>query len=230
MKKVVLSLLLCFMASAIYSQTIDVIHLKSGLDARGTIISRTENQITVQIENGKTLSFDMTDIESMEQEEAAFNPRALIGRWHFYYSNGKRDELFDVQIEYNHGLYTAKYKRGISYPSSTAALGETPEYIWYESTDIDFTDNITFRVCCVQSYEHYSGSNREYEGMHVIDDYVFSLKYVDEKLVGEGICIKHWRAFGNSKYETVVEANDHGCAKVIESNNSGGWKCYFMKN
>ena len=74
----------CLSLSVIYAQTIDVIHLKNGYDARGTITNHTESQITLQSENGRILTIDMSEIESMEQEQTAFDPRVLIGRWACY--------------------------------------------------------------------------------------------------------------------------------------------------
>ena len=96
MKKVILLIAFCLSLSAIYAQTIDVIHLKSGFDARGTITNRTENQITLQTENGQTLTINTYDIASMEQEQKAFDPRVLIGRWACYRANGDRDKRFDI--------------------------------------------------------------------------------------------------------------------------------------
>ena len=232
MKRIILLIAFCLSLSAIYAQTIDVIHLKSGFDARGTITNRTEGQITLQSENGRTLTIDMSEIESMEQEQQAFDPRVLIGYWRFFNSNAKRNECFDIQIEENHGFYTAKYKRGIMYNSSDASLASIPDedYTWYQSSDIVINDNnISFGILCVQSYNHYVGTNREFEGMHVIDDYDFSLSYINGELVGVGTCNKHWRAFGSSRYETVLDAHEKGCAKVIEDSSSGQFNVYFVK-
>ncbi len=232
MKRIILLIAFCLSLSVIYAQTIDVIHLKSGFDARGTITNRTESQITLQSENGRTLTIDMSEIESMEQEQKAFDPRVLIGHWRFFYSNGKRNDCFDVQIEENHGFYTAKYKRGIMYNSSDASLASIPDedYTWYQSSDVVINDNnISFGIICVQSYNHYAGTNREYEGMHVIDDYDFLLSYVDGELVGVGTCNKHWRAFGSRRYETVMDAHENGHANVIEDSTFGQCNVYFVK-
>ena len=68
MKRIILLIAFCLSLSAIYAQTIDVIHLKSGFDARGTITNRTKSQITLQSENGRILTIGMSEIESMEQE------------------------------------------------------------------------------------------------------------------------------------------------------------------
>lgn len=232
MKKIILMIAFCLSLSVIYAQTIDVIHLKNGFDARGTITNRTESQITLQSENGRILTIDMSEIESMEQEQTAFDPRVLIGYWRFFNSNAKRNECFDIQIEDNHGFYTAKYKRGIMYNSSDASLSSIPDedHTWYQSSDIVINDNtISFGILCVQSYNHYVGTNREFEGMHVIDDYDFSLSYINGELVGVGTCNKHWRAFGSSRYETVLDAHEKGCAKVIEDSSSGQFNVYFVK-
>jgi len=230
MKRIILLIAFCLSLSAIYAQTIDVIHLKNGFDARGTITNRTESQITLQSENGRTLTIDMSEIESMNQEQKAFDPRVLIGYWKFFYSNGEREDCFDIQIEENHGFYTAKYKRCLMYNSSDASLASIPSNVYYRSSDIVINDNtISFGISCVQSYNHYVGTNREYEGMHVIDNYDFSLNYVNGELVGVGTCNKHWRAFGNSRYETVLDAHEKGRANVIEDSSFGQCNVYFVK-
>ena len=232
MKRIILLIAFCLSLSAIYAQTIDVIHLKNGFDARGTITNRTESQITMQSENGRILTIDMSEIESMEQEQKAFDPRVLIGYWRFYYSNGERNEIFDVQIYENHGFYTAHYKRGLMYNSRDGSLASIPDNdnTWYKDANIEIQDDaISFGVNCVQSYNHYVGTSKEFEGMHVIDDYDFTLTYIGGELVGEGVCRKHWRAFGNKKFETVLDAYENGKANVIEDTDSGYVKCYFVK-
>ena len=232
MRKVFLLIVFCLSLSTVYAQTIDVIHLKNGFDARGTITKRTETQITLQSDNGRILTIDMSDIESMEQEQKAFDPKMLIGHWRFFYSNGERNENFDVQIEENHGFYTAKYKRCLFYNSSDASVAKNPDedWTWYESSDIVIDGNtISFGIVCVQSYRHYVGTKRQHEGMHVIDDYDFSLSYVNGELVGVGTCNKHWLALGNSNYKTVLDAHENGCANVLEDSSSGKRNVYFLK-
>ena len=227
MKKVVLSLLLCFMASAIYSQTIDVIHLKSGLDARGTVIGRTENQITVQTENGRTLSFDMTDIESMEQEQKAFDPRVLIGRWACYKASGERDERYDMKIIENEGFYTVEHISIIHFNSNNNEIKffpyDTPITKAPINKDLEYAD-IEKGMVSYHFYQQescYFNYHQRREGLSLQQRHCdIELNYHDGKLKGSIDCSNfyHEISYTNSSQEEVV------------SDGSGGkWNVYFLK-
>ena len=103
-KKIVLSVVFCFSLFSIYAQTIDVIYLKNGFDARGTITEHGDSIVTLRTDSGKTLSIKTNEIESVSQEEATFNPKVLIGRWACYKANGERDKTYDIVISENEGL------------------------------------------------------------------------------------------------------------------------------
>ena len=211
MKKVVLSLLLCFMASAIYSQTIDVIHLKNGLDARGTIIDRTESQITVQIENGRTLSFDMSEIDSMEQEQKAFDPRVLIGRWACYKANGERDKKCDIEIKENAGFYTVNYDKMLIYMNKSTTLNSVSPATVGDSRDIDVKDGtVAFTFYRIERNFVNCGSRNEYESMIIHYHRIFNLEYEDGKLKGFVECVDYWVATGNTYYSTALLSRKNG--------------------
>lgn len=62
MKRLLFLIAFCLSLSMIHAQTVNVVHLKSDFDALGTITNRTENQITLQTENGRTLTIDMNEL------------------------------------------------------------------------------------------------------------------------------------------------------------------------
>lgn len=230
MKKVVLSLLLCFMASAIYSQTIDVIHLKNGLDARGTIISRTENQITVQTENGRTLSFDMSEIDSMEQEQKDFDPKVLIGRWACYKANGERDRTYDMVISENEGFYTVKYMYYINYFSNDNTLKyyphDTPDNFSEKTVDIDVENGqISYHFWQLQYVIlNYSKSKRKQRVAITSQHCDIDLEHVDGKLKGSIDCTRYYHDLSCEGYDDADE-----CGTVIADGPGGKWNVYFMK-
>ncbi len=230
MKKVILLIAFCLSLSAIYAQTIDVIHLKNGFDARGTITNRTESQITLQSENGRTLTIDMSEIESMEQEQKAFDPRVLIGRWACYKASGKRDERFDIEISENEGFYTVSYERFLLYQSKGSEVCNyytncTPFSVVREHKDIDVEDGgVTYYFLRVESS---NDEDHEYERTEYSCD--ITLKYIDGKLKGRVDCLHYFHALGNSRYKTIAKAIEHGRGTVHADGPGGNWNVYFVK-
>lgn len=227
MKKLLLSWLFCLSFSVIYAQTIDVIHLKNGFDARGTITNRTESQITLQSENGKTLSIDMSEIESMEQEQKAFDPRVLIGRWACYKASGERDERYDMAISENMGFYTVNYLRIIHFNSSNGTIKRFPRHtpdakgpIDVDLKDIDIENGIV-------SYR-----------FHQEESCLFN-----ERLRREGTFFQEWRCDINLNYTDgilrgKIDCKNHYCQvsyhnidneEVLDDAPCGQWNVYFVK-
>lgn len=231
MKRIILLIAFCLSLSAIYAQTIDVIHLKSGFDARGTITNRTESQITLQTENGRVLTIDMSDIDSMEQEQKAFDPRVLIGRWAYYKADGERDEKFDIEIRENEGFYTVCYNQMVFYMNKSNTLYSVKPQVMDDHRDIEVDDgSFSFTFYRIERNFIYCGTKNEHETMNIHDDREFNLTFIDGKLKGSVDCIDHYVATGNSNYETVQEALEHGRGKVLMEGPCGRWKCYFVKH
>ena len=230
MKKVILLIAFCLSLSAIYAQTIDVIHLKNGFDARGTITNRTESQIILQSENGRTLTIDMSEIESMEQEQKAFDPRVLIGRWACYKANGERDARFDMEIDENEGFYKVSYERFLLYQSKGSEVCNyythcTPYSVVMRHEDIDVEDgDVSYYFLRVESS---NDESHEYERTEYSCD--ITLKYKDGKLKGNVDCLHHFYAMGNSHYKTIAKAVEHGCGTVFADGPCGKWNVYFVK-
>ena len=226
MKKIIFLIAFCLSLSAIYAQTIDVIHLKNGFDARGTITNRTESQITLQSENGRTLTIDMSDIDSMEQEQKAFDPRVLIGRWACYKANGERDKMYDMEISENEGFYTVTYDWIMEYDNSNHALVYNAE----KHEDIVIQDGqISYEFHNVESVSENIGTNRERQMKKQICDCNISLQYKEGKLKGSIDCYYFFFALGNSNYKTVAAAIKHGCGTVHADGPRGKWNVYFVK-
>lgn len=220
----------CLSLSAIYAQTIDVIHLKNGFDARGTITNRTESQIIVQTENGQTLTINTSEIASMEQEQKAFDPRVLIGRWACYKANGDRDARFDIEIEENEGFYTVSYERFLLYQSEGSEVCNyytrcTPFHIYREHKDIYVEEgDVSYYFLRVESS---NDESHEYERTEYSCD--ITLKYKDGKLKGDVDCLHYFHAMGHSRYELIAEAIEHGCGTVFADGPGGKWNVYFVK-
>lgn len=226
MKRIILLMAFCLSLSAIYAQTIDVIHLKNGFDARGTITNRTESQITLQTENGRVLTLDMSDIDSMEQEQKAFDPRVLIGRWACYKANGERDKMYDMMISENEGFFTVTYDWLMEYDNENHDLVYNAE----KQEDIDVSDGqIFYSFHNVKSVSEDAGTSRERQMAKTIHDCNISLKFIDGKLKGSIDCYYYFFALGNSNYKSVQAAINHGCGTVHADGPGGKWNVYFVK-
>ena len=230
MKRIILMIVFYLSLSAIYAQTIDVIHLKNGFDACGTITNRTENQITLQSENGRILIIGMSDIDSMEQEQKTFDPRVLIGRWACYKANGDRDMRFDMEISENEGFYIVSYERFLLYQSKGSEVCNyythcTPFSVVKEHKDIEVEDGgVSYYFLRVES-----SNNEIYEYERTEYSCDITLKYYDGKLKGSVDCLNYFYAMGNSHYNTIKKALEEGCGRVLSDGPSGKWNVYFVK-
>lgn len=234
MKKLLLTLLFCLLLSIVYAQTIDVIHLKNGFDARGTITNRTESQITLQSENGRTLTIDMSDIDSMEQEQKAFDPRVLIGRWACYKANGERDPRYDMEIRENEGFYTVNYSRMLMYSSPDNSVrsfpNDTPDYIVEDNKDIEADEGIvSYYFYQAESWRHNTSSKRRISETIQKFSCDIALKYVDGKLKGSIDCLNYYMAIGCEGYSGVFKSLENGCGTVLSDGSGGKWNVYFVK-
>ena len=235
MKRIILLITFCLSLSAIYAQTIDVIHLKNGFDARGTITNRTESQITLQFENGRTLTIDMSEIESMEQEQKAFDPRVLIGRWACYKANGDRDARFDIEINENEGFYTVTYIKIIDYYTKDGFLksypDDAPTSTLKKNVDIDVKEGmVSYYFWQGEGCTMY-GDNERKQISHVLQySCDIDLKYDNGKLKGSIDCLGYYEATGCRGYGSPQESLEHGCGTVwADGGPCGKWRVYFVK-
>lgn len=235
MKRIILLIAFCLSLSAIYAQTIDVIHLKSGFDARGTITNRSESQITLQTENGRVLTIDISDIDSMEQEQKAFDPRVLIGRWACYKADGKRDETYDMVISENEGFYTVRYVSYIHFNSDDNTLKifpyDKPDSSVEKNEDIDIIENmVNYHIRQVQHVIlNHSKSERRQSIAITHNQCDIKLKYTDGKLRGSIDCTYYYHALGCEGYRSVTSSLKDGCGTVFADGPGGKWNVYFVK-
>ena len=235
MKKVILLIAFCLSLSAIYAQTIDVIHLKNGFDARGTITNRTESQITLQSENGRTLTIDISEIESMEQEQKAFDPRVLIGRWACYKANGERDRKYDMEISENEGFYTVNYVYYINYLSDDNTVKmypyDTPDFTSEEHEDVDVENGqVSYHFWQLEHLVlNHSKSERRQSRAITSRHCDIDLNYVDGKLKGRIDCTQYYHALGCEGYTSVKSSLKDGCGTVFSDGPGGKWNVYFVK-
>lgn len=227
MKRIVLLIAFCLTISALYAQTIDIVHLKSGLDARGTITEQTESKITIKTETGQTLSFNMDEIASMEQEEKAFDPKVLIGRWACYKANGERDERYDMIISENEGFYTVEYISIIHFNSDNNIIKFFPQDtpitkapINKDLKDADIEKGLVSYYFYQQESCYFNYHQRR-EGLSLQKWHCnIDLNYKEGKLKGSIDCSNfyHEISYTNSSQEEVV------------SDGPGGkWNVYFVK-
>jgi hypothetical protein len=234
MKKVILLIAFCLSLSVIYAQTIDVIHLKNGFDARGTITNRTESQITLQSENGRILTIDMSEIESMEQEQKAFDPRVLIGRWACYKANGERNSRYDMEINENEGFYTVKYKTMLNYVSYDNTVKSFPYQTPDNTADNDADIEVDNGKMSYYFYQvEWCKMNADSKWRQSISLIKYScdinLTYIDGKLKGSIDILNYYHALGCEGYESVTSSLNDGCGRVYADGPSGKKNVYFVK-
>ena len=236
MKRLLFLIAFCLSLSTIFAQTIDVVHLKNGFDARGTITDRTESQIILQTENGRMLSIDMNEIDSMEQEEVAFNPKVLIGRWACYKANGERDKTYDMVISENEGFYSVSYvyyKEFFSENNRVCTHYDfdcVPKVALQQSKDIDVDNgNVSYRFNQQEYCWVYADSKKEHVGVMFKLSCDIDLNYIDGKLKGSIDCLHYFEATGNDKYRFVELALEAGRGSVRADGPGGKWNVYFVK-
>lgn len=234
MKRIVFLIAFCLSLSTIYAQTTDVIHLKNGFDARGTITNRTESQITLQSENGRILTIDMSEIESMEQEQKAFDPRVLIGRWACYKASGERDERYDMEISEHEGFFTVSYIKLLLYNSKDDKVGAfpfvTPDITAKAHEDIEINDgSFSYYFFNVESAFVYLNTRKEHEFRNQRFSCNIDLKYIDGKLKGSIDCLNYFHAMGDSNYGSIADALEHGRGTLFADGPGGKWNVYFVK-
>ncbi len=234
MKRIILLIAFCLSLSVIYAQTIDVIHLKSGFDARGTITNRTESQITLQTENGRVLTIDMSDIDSMEQEQKAFDPRALIGRWACYKANGERDARYDMEIIENEGFYTVSYKTMLNYVSYDNCLlgfpSQTPNNTIDADKDIEVEDGkVSYYFYQVEWCKMNADSKRRQSINLIQYSCDIDLRYIDGKLKGSIDILNYYHALGCEGYGSVTSSLNDGCGTVFSDGPGGKRNVYFVR-
>ena len=233
MKRIVL-LICCLSLSAVYAQSIDIVRLKNGFDARGIITERNDSVVSLQTDSGKKLSIRITDIDSFDQEETAFNPKVLIGRWACYRSSGQRDQRYDMEIRENEGFYTVNYNKMLLYNSNDNVVKsfphDTPDWVVEANIDINVEEGkVAYYFFQAESCRHYVGNRRKQsEGIQKFSCDI-DLKYIDGKLKGSIDCLNYYMALGCDGYSSVSKSLADGCGTVFSDGPDGKWNVYFIK-
>lgn len=225
--------LLIVCAEICNAQAIEVVHLKNGFEAKGTITNRTESSIVLQTENGKTLTISNDDIESIGQENKAFDAKVLVGKWYCYKANGERDKKYDFVISENEGFYIVKYIHYLDFNSIDNTIKyyphDSPDNSFERTVDVDIDDgNVSFHFWQLERLTLNSQSKRKrvkLQSTHCDID----LKYLDGKLKGHIDCIHYYDAVGCPGYDDVKESLDDGCGTVFADGPGGKWNVYFVK-
>lgn len=228
MKRIILLIAFCLSLSAIYAQTIDVVHLTNGFDAKGTITQRVEgSHIVLQTENGKTLTISMNEIESIEQEQKAFDPRVLIGRWACYRASGERDERYDMEICENEGFYTVKYIKIIHFNSDNNTIKHYPKYTpdGFGNYDKDLNDADIEKGLVSYHFNQkescYFNYHQRREGLSLQERHCnIDLNYKDGKLKGSIDC---------SNFYHEISYTNLSQEEIVSDGPGGKWNVYFVK-
>ena len=234
-KKLVLSLLFCISLSVMSAQTMEIVHLKNGFDAKGTVVERNDSIVTLKTETGKTVTINAKDIESVEQEKPAFDPKVFIGKWACYKASGERISDYDIEIKENQGFYTVNCEATKGYESNSDFIGGpegVPAFVSKKDFDIEIDDkgNVIYyyrRVCAGISKA--KSKTRSYQSFQICDDIVVSFKYNESKLVGFIDCTNHYYAWGHYNYFFVQDALDAGRGRIMADGPGEKWKVYFVK-
>lgn len=215
------------------AQAIEVVRLKNGFEAKGTITSRTESSIVLQTENGKTLTISNDDIESIGQENMTFDPKILVGQWYCYKANGERDKKYDFIISENEGFYIVRYIHFLSFNSIDNTIKYYPRYSPddFSERDVDVSiddGNFSFHFWQLERLTLNSQSKRmsiSLRSTHCD----FDLKFLDGRLKGRIDCTHYYNAVGCPGYDDVSESLDDGCGTVFADGPGGKWNVYFVK-
>ncbi len=218
-----------------YAQSVKIIHLKSGLDARGTITESNDSIVRLQTESGKTVSIYTIDIESMEEEKSAFDPKVLVGKWKCYKASGERISDYDFEIKENRGFYTLEYKEFIGYKSNKGFIGgpeSTPCEVDNKNIDVNIDANGEISFGLVQTIMGISDANssrKAYQSFIIVDDIVINLRYNVGELIGNIDCLNHTYAHGHYNYFLISEAIEEGRGRIISDGPGDKYMVYFIK-
>lgn len=228
----VFSLLIIY-AEICNAQAIGIVRLKNGFEAKGTITNRTESSIVLQTENGKILTISNDDIESIGQENKAFDPKVLVGQWYCYRANGDSDKRFDFVISENEGFYTANYMHYIDFNSPDNTIKyyphDSPDHYAERAVDVDIDDgNFSFHFWQLVRLTINSQSRRKrlsLKSTHCDID----LKFIEGNLKGRIDCTHYYDALGCPDYDDIDESLEDGCGTVFADGPGGKWNVYFVK-
>lgn len=223
MKRLIIIQLLFLTVSMAFAQSGRVkVTMLNGMSATGTVESRSNGVLQFRTDEGKMLSINMADVETIAQAKEEFDPKMMVGRWKFHYGNGETLPLLDIRIYEDHGRYYAEENDFVN--KSVGPNGEIPDThtpnqdTLKEGRSIEYTSdgNIKFYLLCIMRVMN--GGEQE---MIFRYEYTIKAKWVNGSIVGDAEIIRVFHGVG---YKKGAEFN---CAQVWTDRKSGKFEIYY---
>ncbi len=226
MKKILIIIQILFLTvSMAFAQSGRVkVTMLNGMSATGTVESRSNGVLQFRTDEGKTLSINMADVETIAQAKEEFDPKMMIGRWKFHYGDGETFPLLDIRIYEDHGRYYAEenyFTDKSVEPNGVIPDTDTPgQHTLKEGRSIEYTSdgNIKFYLLCIMRVMN--GGEQE---MIFRREYTVKAKWVNGSIVGDADIIRVFHGVG---YQKGAEFN---CANVWTDRKSGKIEIYYDK-
>ena len=226
MKKLIIIIQILFLTVSIaFAQSGRVkVTMLNGMSATGTVESRSNGVLQFRTDEGKILSINMADVETIAQAKEEFDPKMMVGRWKFHYGDGKTCPLLDIRIYEDHGRYYAE--ENFANLKHLGPDGEIPDIDTPQQNgikqgqSIEYTSdgNIKFYLCCIMTITNLKAGHPELYFRH---EYTVKAKWVNGSIVGDAEII---RLFEGGGYQRGAEFN---CAKVWTDRKKGTVEIYY---
>lgn len=148
------------------------------------------------------------------------SPEALCGRWSYHDKSGKRESLFDIVIQENHGVYS------VQYDSHQSEGGKVSPHL-YRDVEVKQEGN-TIKFSVVHNRSKFNGNRETYWFKQAMS---YELVLLDGKLQGVAHINDIVEAYGHSDYSTVSRAMRDGEGMVIQDKHGdcGTIEVYFTR-
>ncbi len=231
MKKLIIIIQILFLTVSIaFAQSGRVkVTMLNGMSATGTVESRSNGVLQFRTDEGKILSINMADVETIAQAKEEFDPKMMVGRWKFHYGDGKTCPLLDIRIYEDHGRYYAEENyftsKELGGPNGrTIPDTNTPDqHTLKQGRSIEYTSdgNIKFYLFCALVVMNDRGKQE----MYFRHEYTVKAKWVDGSIVGDAEIIRFIHGAG---YQKGAEFN---CAEIWTDwdKDDGKFEIYYDK-